>query len=191
MRDCNPTHDSVIEAAGVTMRSIPPWRKFASILCLHNEYERKLNLVYRAVYTCLFVSRHHPIPKGHISMAVLHCSSRQCSSFLGRRVQAHNGSNLGSVNCRRPSQRRGHRCRANRSSRLDVQAVSVRCIPRSLYPQTTPLLLVHFNRYTWERERAQVIPQLQGDATEQTPPDLPSFLFKERIVYLVRTFKRQ
>lgn len=32
---------------------------------------------------------------------------------------------------------------------------------------------------------AQVIPQLSGDATEQTPPDLPSYLFKERIVYLV------
>ena len=32
----------------------------------------------------------------------------------------------------------------------------------------------------------QVIPQLQGDATNQTPPDLPSYLFKERIVYLVR-----
>ena len=32
----------------------------------------------------------------------------------------------------------------------------------------------------------QVIPMLSGDATEQTPPDLPSFLFKERIVYLVR-----
>lgn len=32
----------------------------------------------------------------------------------------------------------------------------------------------------------QVIPQLQGDATDQTPPDLPSYLFKERIVYLVR-----
>lgn len=31
-----------------------------------------------------------------------------------------------------------------------------------------------------------VIPMLQGDATEQTPPDLPSFLFKNRIVYLVR-----
>ena len=31
----------------------------------------------------------------------------------------------------------------------------------------------------------QVIPMLSGDATEQTPPDLPSFLFKERIVYLV------
>jgi hypothetical protein len=30
------------------------------------------------------------------------------------------------------------------------------------------------------------MPQLQGDATEQTPPDLPSYLFKERIVYLVR-----
>jgi len=27
---------------------------------------------------------------------------------------------------------------------------------------------------------------LAGDATEQTPPDLPSYLFKERIVYLVR-----
>ena len=29
-----------------------------------------------------------------------------------------------------------------------------------------------------------VIPMLSGDATEQTPPDLPSYLFKERIVYL-------
>ncbi|KAL6781230.1 CLPR4 [Auxenochlorella protothecoides x Auxenochlorella symbiontica] len=29
-----------------------------------------------------------------------------------------------------------------------------------------------------------VIPQLSGDATSQTPPDLPSYLFKERIVYL-------
>ncbi len=32
---------------------------------------------------------------------------------------------------------------------------------------------------------AQVIPMLAGDATDQTPPDLPSFLFKERIIYLV------
>ena len=32
----------------------------------------------------------------------------------------------------------------------------------------------------------QVIPALAGDATEQTPPDLPSYLFKERIVYVVR-----
>lgn len=32
---------------------------------------------------------------------------------------------------------------------------------------------------------SQVIPMLQGNATDQTPPDLPSFLFKERIVYLV------
>lgn len=32
---------------------------------------------------------------------------------------------------------------------------------------------------------AQVIPQLAGDATQQTPPDLPSYLYKERIVYLV------
>lgn len=29
----------------------------------------------------------------------------------------------------------------------------------------------------------------QGDASNQTPPDLPSFLFKERIVYLVRSQK--
>lgn len=33
----------------------------------------------------------------------------------------------------------------------------------------------------------QVIPQLSGDATSQTPPDLPSYLFKERIVYLGMT----
>jgi len=32
-----------------------------------------------------------------------------------------------------------------------------------------------------------VIPSLQGDASEQSPPDLPSFLFKERIVYLGMT----
>ena len=31
-----------------------------------------------------------------------------------------------------------------------------------------------------------VIPMLQGDASQQLPPDLPSYLFKERIVYLVR-----
>ena len=31
----------------------------------------------------------------------------------------------------------------------------------------------------------QVIPALAGDATDQTPPDLPSYLFKERIVYVV------
>lgn len=32
----------------------------------------------------------------------------------------------------------------------------------------------------------RVIPMLQGDASQQLPPDLPSYLFKERIVYLVR-----
>jgi ATP-dependent Clp protease, protease subunit len=26
---------------------------------------------------------------------------------------------------------------------------------------------------------------LQGDASSQAPPDLPSYIFKERIVYLV------
>jgi len=29
-----------------------------------------------------------------------------------------------------------------------------------------------------------VIPQMAGEATDQTPPDLPSYLFKERICYL-------
>lgn len=38
----------------------------------------------------------------------------------------------------------------------------------------------------WDVTLVQVIPMLAGDATDQTPPDLPSFLFKERIVYLVR-----
>lgn len=31
---------------------------------------------------------------------------------------------------------------------------------------------------------------LSGEATIQTPPDLPSYLFKERIVYLVRARPR-
>jgi len=34
--------------------------------------------------------------------------------------------------------------------------------------------------------RTAVLTPLQGDASQQLPPDLPSFLFKERIVYLVR-----
>ena len=33
----------------------------------------------------------------------------------------------------------------------------------------------------------RVIPSLIGDAATQPPPDLPSFLFKERIVYLGMT----
>lgn len=32
-----------------------------------------------------------------------------------------------------------------------------------------------------------VIPSLQGDASTQSPPDLPSYIFKERIVYLGMT----
>lgn len=32
----------------------------------------------------------------------------------------------------------------------------------------------------------QIAPWLAADATTETPPDLPSYLFKERIVYLVR-----
>jgi len=33
----------------------------------------------------------------------------------------------------------------------------------------------------------KVIPSLQGDASSQLPPDLPSYIFKERIVYLGMT----
>jgi hypothetical protein len=43
----------------------------------------------------------------------------------------------------------------------------------------------------FNRRCLQVIPMLSGDATDQTPPDLPSFLFKERIVYLVRALNKQ
>lgn len=67
------------------------------------------------------------------------------------------------------------RCRAVR--RLDVQAVSLNAplsTSCSCRARCSPKCCL-----------SQVIPQLQGDATEQTPPDLPSYLFKERIVYLV------
>jgi len=37
------------------------------------------------------------------------------------------------------------------------------------------------------RTISKVIPSLQGDASTQSPPDLPSFIFKERIVYLGMT----
>ena len=37
----------------------------------------------------------------------------------------------------------------------------------------------------------QVIPSLTGDASTQAPPDLPSFIFKERIVYLVSGVHRR
>ncbi len=47
---------------------------------------------------------------------------------------------------------------------------------------------VHIHTVAKVRYVLQVIPQLQGDATDQTPPDLPSYLFKERIVYLVRPY---
>lgn len=50
---------------------------------------------------------------------------------------------------------------------------------------TRRLVRTHAERGTRLDVQA-VIPMLQGDATEQTPPDLPSFLFKNRIVYLVR-----
>lgn len=36
-----------------------------------------------------------------------------------------------------------------------------------------------------------VIPMLAGDATSQTPPDLPSFLFKQRIAYLAMSLVPQ
>ena len=78
-------------------------------------------------------------------------------------------------------------CRAGR--RLNVQAVSVKpdnltsCLSLLLLRLLSITNMLSSLLYLWLM--LQVIPQLQGDATEQTPPDLPSYLFKERIVYLV------
>ncbi len=55
-------------------------------------------------------------------------------------------------------------------------------LPRYQNESVPRLVLVEYSALL------QVMPQLQGDATEQTPPDLPSYLFKERIVYLVRPY---
>jgi hypothetical protein len=92
--------------------------------------------------------------------------------------------------------RRRHVAAHSNYRRLDIQAVRRRHLP---------CVCLHYNvkdaAYDWARRTQcmryietncsvggndQVIPMLAGDATDQTPPDLPSFLFKERIVYLVR-----
>ena len=62
---------------------------------------------------------------------------------------------------------------------------SRRCVVTRAVRDTRRLVRTHAERGTRLDVQA-VIPMLQGDATEQTPPDLPSFLFKNRIVYLVR-----
>lgn len=70
-----------------------------------------------------------------------------------------------------------------RSNRLNVQAVRHEpCCVQLLYDARH-----HREEFRDSSLLLQVIPMLSGDATEQTPPDLPSYLFKERIVYLVRS----
>lgn len=96
--------------------------------------------------------------------------------------------------------------------RLDVQAVSARTVPAALmFMDIWPCSFKHAKHcavfmqviqccpqvehiYSSVSDpdllpSPQVIPMLAGDATDQTPPDLPSFLFKERIVYLVSVFQ--
>ena len=58
--------------------------------------------------------------------------------------------------------------------------------PPSALQQCAAIAIVLQAFPTFWADVLQVIPMLAGDATEQTPPDLPSYLFKERIVYLVR-----
>mmetsp|Transcript_945 Transcript_945/g.3612 ORF Transcript_945/g.3612 Transcript_945/m.3612 type:complete len:256 (+) Transcript_945:133-900(+) len=63
--------------------------------------------------------------------------------------------------------------------RVAPGAVALRTAPRS---KTVARSAV----YTPLKIQA-VIPSMQGDAANQSPPDLPSFIFKERIVYLGMT----
>ncbi|KFM29272.1 ATP-dependent Clp protease proteolytic subunit-related protein 4, chloroplastic [Auxenochlorella protothecoides] len=84
--------------------------------------------------------------------------------------------------------RRVQRIQARAAGRLDVQAVrqgasrgrspSLPCIISACSSRSSRL--IHPPLLGPSRS----IPQLSGDATSQTPPDLPSYLFKERIVYL-------
>jgi ATP-dependent Clp protease protease subunit len=57
--------------------------------------------------------------------------------------------------------------------------------PIDLKPTRAKYLKHH--RLFRKRTIRAVIPSLQGDASTQAPPDLPSFIFKERIVYLGMT----
>lgn len=84
--------------------------------------------------------------------------------------------------------RRRRHAAAAAARRLDVQAVSV-CVAcsRGPGPATAPPVQAH----AILGRCPQVIPALAGDATDQTPPDLPSYLFKERIVYLVSRFDQE
>lgn len=92
------------------------------------------------------------------------------------------------------SSRRRAACSVKAAKRLDVQAVSAPIGCRELvarcWAQPPPSLPPPAARRLPTTRSAlpglQVIPMLAGDATDQTPPDLPSYLFKERIVYVVR-----
>jgi ATP-dependent Clp protease protease subunit len=64
---------------------------------------------------------------------------------------------------------------------------SKRTIDRRSRPARLSSLLITTLTPPTLAPRPQVIPSLQGDASSQSPPDLPSFIFKERIVYLGMT----
>jgi hypothetical protein len=86
-----------------------------------------------------------------------------------------------------------HRARRRGTARQDQRGAWRRETPREEEEKTpsAPSALPTASADDPDPRRAQVIPSLQGDASTQSPPDLPSFIFKERIVYLVRERPRR
>ncbi|XRB05062.1 ATP-dependent Clp protease proteolytic subunit [Pycnococcus provasolii] len=78
--------------------------------------------------------------------------------------------------------------RVVRASKTLSAAHAASCSPRApLRPQSRSRHLKHTSHPHSRRGDSvvtRVIPMLQGAANDQLPPDLPSYLFKERIIYL-------
>jgi len=92
--------------------------------------------------------------------------------------------------CRRRNSSRGHLSVVNVSRRAvgfcsPFSSVSFVRSPSALLPRFYRFFSALLQSPFGSLCRMQVIPQMSGEATDQTPPDLPSYLFKERIVYLV------
>lgn len=115
-------------------------------------------------------------------ISMRHAGDCSCSYSLVQEAQGralvHPSQLRGAQLQHKPRRRQLQRCKAG----LNVQAVYHACQLRCLLLPNSVLVLILSRKSTC---RVQVIPQLSGDATTQTPPDLPSYLFKERIVYLV------
>ena len=101
----------------------------------------------------------------------------EASSSGGREVSRAERSR---GNARRLFERLFSRAHRRRSSTTNACLFRV----RSEAPLTDAFGALDFCAFL---ARKQVIPSLQGDASTQSPPDLPSFIFKERIVYLGMT----